>query len=507
MKRPTDNTASRIFILSGARLFVFSALLFVFNVSSSLASVTMLNCIGKGISRTEIPSFFSMGTEYIEAVKFAEVLGIKSYTNSQQVVVILSPGKNRIKLSGDNHFVTANGKVYNLLHQVVKKDDNLYLPVEDFLRNFGAMFTFSMLFFNNELICFERDINIVKMYLRSDGINSVVSILTTSGMEYSHSISGSSVKLTIPGGKVSRLITDSSHSPAGITVSTAHNYSGDLEFTIKADGEGEIKSVQNFPGGGGIDIEIQGSGLNSEMIMEEIVEAKQRWKFDTIVIDPGHGGKDPGAIGARGTYEKNIVLGIAIRLRRLIESKTGLKCVMTRDKDVFVPLYERGRIANKSGGKLFISIHCNAVKNRRVNGFEVFFLSPARNDQAMGVAMLENAAIEYEEDQARYDEFTDENYILLAMTQSNNVRLSEKLGVEVLKSFDAKTKLRNRGIDQAGFYVLYGANMPAILVETAFITNRREENLLRTKKFRQSAAEAIYQSIIKFCQQAEEENH
>lgn len=507
MIQPPVNTASRIFILSIMRSFIAAALIFIIYVSSAYASVTVINCTEKEVKQTEIPSFVSTGAVCIEAVKFAEALSFKCYANSQQGVVILSPEKNKIKLSGDNHFITANGKVFNLLHPVVRKDNNLYLPIEDFLQYFGGMFGQFMLFYNNELICFDRDINILKMYLQSVGSISVISLLTAPGVDFSHSITGSSVKLTIPGGKVSCLISGNSYLPEGIAVSTADNSSGELELTIEAEGDGEIKSVKSFPGGGGIDIEIEGSGLNSEMIMEEIVEAKQRWKFDTIVIDPGHGGKDPGAIGARGTYEKNIVLDIALRLRKLIKSKTGLKCIMTRDKDVFIPLFERGRIANKSGGKLFISIHCNAVKNRRVNGFEVFFLSPARNDQAVGVAMLENAAIEYEEDKERYDEFTDENYILLAMTQSNNVRLSEKLGIEVLKSLDTETKLHNRGIDQAGFYVLYGANMPAILVETAFITNRNEENLLRSKKFRQSVAEAIYQSVIKFCRQADKENN
>ena len=243
--------------------------------------------------------------------------------------------------------------------------------------------------------------------------------------------------------------------------------------------------------------------LVDEQLKQDLAQARKQWKFDAIVIDPGHGGKDPGAIGPRGALEKNITLDIALKLEKILKARTDLKVVLTRNKDVFVPLYERGKIANRAGGKLFVSIHCNANKNHRVNGFAVYFLSPARNDQALKVALLENAAIEYEDDPAKYQELTDENYILLSMTQSNNVRLSEDFGAVILESVGQNIDIKNQGLDQAGFYVLYGANMPAVLVETAFISNRAEEEKLRSKKFRQSYAEALAESIIKFCQTKE----
>jgi N-acetylmuramoyl-L-alanine amidase len=244
---------------------------------------------------------------------------------------------------------------------------------------------------------------------------------------------------------------------------------------------------------------------NSLTVKSNIESDRGKWHFDTIVIDAGHGGKDPGAIGPTRFKEKSATLDIALRLEQLLKTKTKLKVVLTRRSDIFVPLYERGRIANRANGKLFISIHCNASKDRRATGSQTFFLSPARNKQAVAVAMLENSAIEFEEDKEQYQSLTDENYILLNMAQSNYIKESETLGAEVQNWFERKTELKNRGVDQAGFYVLYGANMPAVLVECGFISNKYEEKLLKSKKFRQTVAEVLFQSIVKFCEKKEKE--
>jgi N-acetylmuramoyl-L-alanine amidase len=243
----------------------------------------------------------------------------------------------------------------------------------------------------------------------------------------------------------------------------------------------------------------------TEEINLNLTQAKDKWRFDTIVIDPGHGGKDPGAIGLYGLKEKEVVLDIALRLEKLFKAKTKIKTILTRRSDTFIPLNERGKIANQAEGKLFVSLHCNAAKDRNIQGFQIFFLKPARNKEALEVAMLENAAIKYEENQLQYQELTDENYILLAMTQSNYVKESETLCARIQDKFAQKTKLKNLGVDQAGFYVLYGANMPAVLVESAFISNRYEEKLLRSKSFRQTLAQAIFESLVKFCQEKEKE--
>lgn len=225
---------------------------------------------------------------------------------------------------------------------------------------------------------------------------------------------------------------------------------------------------------------------------------RDKWAFDVIVIDPGHGGKDPGALGKKGTREKTIALQVAKRLKPLLEERLKVKVVMTRDKDVFVPLSERGKIANTAGGKLFLSLHCNAARNKRARGIETYFLAPARRERALQVALAENSVIQYEETTAEYPDLTDEGYILTVMAQSTFMKESEALASVVQDETSRTLNLPNRGVDQAGFYVLIGASMPAILFEMGFLSNAKEEMLLRSAQFQQQLVEAICQSVEEF---------
>ncbi|MBD3165077.1 hypothetical protein GF324_00605 [bacterium] len=233
-------------------------------------------------------------------------------------------------------------------------------------------------------------------------------------------------------------------------------------------------------------------------VLQALEQDKRAWEIDKIVVDAGHGGKDPGAIGHNHTREKEIALDIALRLRDQIRERARVEVVMTRDTDVFIPLNERTRIANSTGGKLFISIHCNSARSRRAHGQETYFLSPARNERAMKVAMKENSVIKYEESQEEYTDLTEENFILLAMAQAQFVKESEDFAGMIQRRMTSRSGLHDRGVDQAGFYVLIGASMPAVLVETAFLSNAKEESLLRKPSFRQDTAEGICDAVIDF---------
>lgn len=234
-------------------------------------------------------------------------------------------------------------------------------------------------------------------------------------------------------------------------------------------------------------------------IFETLEEDRAKWKIDKIVIDPGHGGKDPGAIGKRKTKEKDIALDIGLQLRSMLnERMPGVETVMTRDTDVFVELGGRTRIANRVNGKLFISIHCNSNANRRARGQETYFLAQARTERAMNVALKENSVIKFEEKREDYPDLSEENFILLAMAQAQFVKESEDFATMIQASMHHKTGLKNRGVDQAGFYVLIGASMPAVLVETAFISNPNEENLLRSRDFRGKVAGGIADAVEQF---------
>lgn len=238
-------------------------------------------------------------------------------------------------------------------------------------------------------------------------------------------------------------------------------------------------------------------------VFNKLEEEKGQWDFDVVVIDPGHGGKDPGAIGATKLMEKNVVLDVALMLRDNLEEK-GIQTVLTRDKDVFIPLSDRTKIANSSGGKLFVSLHVNATPGKTATGLETYFLSPSKNETAMRVAMLENAAIKYEESQDQYQDFSEDNFILLSMTQANYILESQDLAVVVQEKVSAGTKLKNRGVDQAGFYVLYGATMPSVLIEMGFISNKAEEMKLKEKAFRKELAAQICNAVMAFLESSRE---
>ena len=232
-------------------------------------------------------------------------------------------------------------------------------------------------------------------------------------------------------------------------------------------------------------------------VARRLEEERSQWEMDVVVIDAGHGGRDPGAVGKSKLYEKDVTLDVALRLRKALE-KRGVKIVMTRDRDVFVPLSNRTKIANESGGKLFVSLHCNSARDRRARGIETYFLSPTKTERAMNVAMRENSVIKYEESQEQYRDLTEENFILLSMAQANFVRESQDLAAVVQNHVSRGVELKNRGVDQAGFYVLIGASMPAVLFEMGFISHKEEEKKLNDKNFRQQMADQICEAIIKF---------
>jgi len=223
-------------------------------------------------------------------------------------------------------------------------------------------------------------------------------------------------------------------------------------------------------------------------------------KIDKIIIDPGHGGNDYGAIGLDKTKEKKIVLDIAKRLAKLIRDDKIFEAVLTRSGDKYISLEERTRIANEAAGDLYVSIHANASLNRSARGFQVFFLAPAKNDEARAAAQLENASFAEELGSQASGEEDNLSFILSDMIQNEfqeeSADLASMIDREFRKSLSNKT--RARGIDQAGFVVLNGVYMPSVLVETAFLSNRKDEDLLNEKSYRQKVAESIYEGLKRF---------
>jgi len=228
---------------------------------------------------------------------------------------------------------------------------------------------------------------------------------------------------------------------------------------------------------------------------------KGRWIFDVVVIDPGHGGKDYGAIGVGNAIEKDINLAISLKLGEMIkENLKDVKVVYTRKDDTFVELYKRGKIANENSGKLFISIHCNSApkKNSTPNGFEVYLLRPGRTDEAIAIAEFENSVIQLEDNPNRYEKLTDENFILVSMAHSSYMKYSEKFAGLLDNHVRQNLKINSRGVKQAGFYVLVGASMPSVLVEAGFLSNKNDADYLKSTRGQHDIAEAIFNAVKSF---------
>lgn len=218
----------------------------------------------------------------------------------------------------------------------------------------------------------------------------------------------------------------------------------------------------------------------------------------TIVLDAGHGGRDVGAIGPSGVREKDVTLQVARALKAELERRSELQVILTRGRDVFVPLTSRTRMANEAGADLFISIHCNSARSRSGEGFETYFLSEAKTEDERRVARMENASLRFENPDLDPERLGDLNFILWDLAQNEYLRESSDLAELVQKGLDDELDLHDRGVKQAGFWVLNGAYMPAILIETAFISNPSEERLLASRKFQKRLVDGIADSVLEY---------
>ena len=222
-----------------------------------------------------------------------------------------------------------------------------------------------------------------------------------------------------------------------------------------------------------------------------------------VVLDAGHGGKDPGAVG-RISKEKDLNLSVALRVGSMIASKhKDVSVVYTRRSDRFVGLDERANIANKRNADLFISIHANALESRSVSGTETYVLGLARSKENLAVAKRENAAILLEDNyEQRYEGFDPrqaESYIIFEFIQNKHMQQSIDFASYVQQGFKGIRRI-DRGVKQAGFLVLRKTGMPAVLVEMGFISNLTEEKYMNSSKGQYNIANAIYKAFAKYKQ-------
>lgn len=232
---------------------------------------------------------------------------------------------------------------------------------------------------------------------------------------------------------------------------------------------------------------------------DKVIKERKDYRIKTVVIDPGHGGHDPGCLGS-SSQEKHLALAVSQFLARAMQARhPDVRVILTRNEDVFIPLHERAAIANRNEADLFISIHCNFMPgSAATHGTETYVMGLHTAEHNLKVAKRENAAILLEDDYQRnydYDPNSPEGHIMLSMFQNAYLEQSILFAERVEAMFQHQARLKSRGVKQAGFVVLKETAMPSVLVETGFLSNKEEEEFLKTEPGQQAVAAAILQAF------------
>ena len=438
---------------------------------------------------------------YISVKDLARSFTSKMYENIERKKLVLYIAGRKIKISANSSYIMIDEKPYQMPQITRVESNDLYVPAEDFLGILkatimpGINFDSRKEFLDIDIIRF----NITGIYIDVKS-NGTIIRLTTKKPFSERNISSFINKhgwyyLTVAGA-----IVDTTTINAGLPRGVVRQIESDqIEKTAQVAFKlgNEVISHEWYQSLDPNEIVIT---LRTPLgkVDEYIEDVKERWRLDTVVLDAGHGGKDPGSRGKYGTNEKDVVLDITKRIGRLLEKNAGIKVVYTRDEDVFVPLIDRTKIANDANGKLFVSIHANSNNNRKIQGFETYLLRPGKSEDAIEVASRENSVIKLEEKTGQYDNLTGENLIMATMAQSMFMKESEDLAAIIQMELDKRLNTPNRGVKQAGFYVLIGASMPNVLVEVGYLSNPAEEKKLKQTVHKQRIAESIYEGIKQF---------
>lgn len=483
--------------------------------------------IKRGNQTVKINSTNIRGIEYVSSSALAKALGANYYYNPTRQKSEIKFINYNLKFTANNQFVIITAKKSNK-HQVFQmpvssrlKSRDIYIPIKysDKYLGYASGLKTKYSESNNTLSIVSEEINTKALVEWSENLvdrssikydifsakienksNGTLLRLATKDVirKPSSSISNNTLYVFFSGATIDKNEISKLKTKGFIRNIVIKYVNGNPQMEIKLREGYDKYEIFYDEEIGEILISIHNKFLKNENSLNDEIE---KWKFDVIVLDAGHGGKDPGAIGLNGIREKDINLAIVKELGNLIEQiDKNIKVIYTRDDDSFVELYKRGKIANESNGNLFISVHCNSTpkKPTNANGFEVYLLRPGRTKEAIDIAEFENSVISLEDDPSRYKQLNDENFILVSMAHASYMRYSETFADMLNTEWIKDVKIPSRGLKQAGFYVLVGASMPGILIETGFISNRNDIKYLNSKSGQKEIAKSILNSILKY---------
>ena len=458
--------------------------------------------------REVLRTFFRGSVEYLNGRELATVFSASTYVNDDVNKLVLHFREGEVKITAFSSFVVVDERAFQLPLSTYFDGEEYYLPARAFFSVLGATVlpgarydearrtfvgpaVYGAFNIHDASVESKRNGTLIRVKTsKKFDTRNIVRYITDNGW----------LVVQVPGGRVDTLALSRSTLGGIIRRVWGRQLDKSAELRFKLTDKVSLPEVYQVDGAAELHIAIRNPARRKG---DRTKEMREQWYLDTIVIDPGHGGIDGGTVGKGGLKEKVVTLDVALRLGRLLRRKSNMKVVYTRDEDVFVPLWQRTKIANDAGGKLFISIHVNGSPNRNARGFETHFLAPAKTPEAIEVARLENSVIALEESDHAYQEFSDEALILSTMAQSAWMKESEALAAIIQERLSQHLDAPNRRVKQAEFYVLIGASMPNVLIEIGFITNRIEEKKLGQNEYRQRIANGLFDAIVLFKQKYE----
>ncbi len=450
---------------------------------------------------------------YISLNDFAKALNYGIFTNSAKRKAVLYVDRDKATFTADNSYVLLNNHVYQFTYEPIWHDSEIWVSAQ-ILADVFTKYSSQKFLYNKTsktLTINKKNVNISKVDISSRKNGYLIHVYANEKFPRKNVTIKEKkgwLYVDIVGGKVDRKSINRKIQSGLFSEIEAIQFSQMVSIAFKLRKSTVSKELIFDEESNDIYVNLQ---MNEEIPKEdirntELEEQRKEWLIDTIVIDPGHGGKDPGAVGYKKLYEKNIVLPVALKLGKMINKKIpDIKVVYTRKTDIFIPLWKRTKIANENKGKLFISLHCNGSVNKKVNGFETYFLSADKDDRAKSVVLKENESISFEgqSDRKRYEGI---NFILATMAQNAFIKQSQYLASVVQGALAKKlvaNGMKNRGVKQGPFWVMVGATMPNILIEMGYISNKHEANFLKQKGNQTKIAQAIYNGIAQYKEQVE----
>ncbi len=464
------------------------------------------------------------GDYYVSASDFSRILGINTYYEESLEKLVMYLDGSQVTLTGNNPFISVGANIYQLPLNIRIYRSEIYFPIKTLSNIFSSNLSGDYIFDPEDMILeitYGSEINITDIAVEEKDNGTLLRLKTSRefGRDLIHWFDDTKFTLNLQfyKGYLDTLHFTDSRTRGLVLRSNAYQFTESSQITFRVSRYVDSYAVEEYPDKGEIAISLIHKNAsvpeppenfeipeNIDTVEDIVAKDKENWEINTIIIDPGHGGRDPGTVAHDGTKEKDLVLDIALKLGTIIE-RSGLfeNIVYTRDTDKYVSLRDRAKIANEGGGngRLFVSIHINANSSSRVRGFSTYFLRPGKNDEALDVletVQRENNVVNLYEQSDPERELSEEEMIVLSMTQEAFVHESDILASSISEALERKVNWPNNGIKQAGFQVLWEVLMPNVLLELGFITNRGQLTDLKTRAIRQRLAEGIFEGIKKF---------